>query len=76
MNTPISMTQTRTMSLVESLTNVAVGYALAILTQIIVFPIFSIEVSVSQNLTIALIFTVVSVLRSYVLRRVFNRGKR
>ncbi len=70
------MTQSRAMSLVESLTNVIVGYGLAVLTQIIVFPIFSIEVSVSQNLAIALIFTVVSIVRSYALRRLFNGGKR
>ena len=64
--------QTRWMSLVESLTNIAVGYALAVLTQIAVFPIFGLQASLGENLLIGGIFTLISLLRSFVLRRVFN----
>ena len=74
------MRQTRRMSLVEALANVAVGYAVAVATQIAVFPHFGLETTMSENLAIGVIFTVVSIVRSYSLRRVFEiirmRGQR
>ncbi|MCB1381247.1 MAG: hypothetical protein KDK89_23180 [Alphaproteobacteria bacterium] len=66
------MKQSRLMSFVESLTNVAVGYGVAILTQIVVFPLFGLYTTLSQNLTLGALFTVVSVARSFALRRVFE----
>lgn len=68
--------QSRLMSLVESIANVAVGYGVATLTQIIVFPWFGLEVSMGEHLAIGGIFTVVSIVRSYGLRRLFNRRVR
>ncbi len=65
------MKQSRRMSVVESLVNVAVGYAIAVLTQIAVFPIFGLRVSLADNLVIGLVFTIVSIARSFALRRVF-----
>ena len=65
--------QSRWMSLVESLTNIAVGYGLAVLTQIVVFPLFGLQASLGENLLIGGIFTVVSLVRSFALRRIFNR---
>ena len=50
--------QTRWMSLVESSANVVVGYGLAVLTQILVFPIFGLQASVGENLLIGGVFTV------------------
>lgn len=64
--------QRRMTSLLESLINVAIGYSIAILTQIVVFPWFGIEASISDNLLIGAIFTVVSIGRSYLIRRLFN----
>ena len=64
--------QSRGMSLLESFANVAVGYVIAVGTQMLVFPLFGIHTSVSDDLLIGLIFTVVSIARSYTLRRVFN----
>ena len=61
------------MSLVESLANVVVGYGIAVATQVAVFPLFSLRASLSDNLAIGAIFTVVSIIRSYVLRRAFER---
>lgn len=66
--------QSRWMSLVEAVTNILVGYGLAILTQIIVFPMFGLYVSLGENLLIGATFTGVSLVRSYILRRVFNRA--
>lgn len=67
------MTQSRRLSLIEAIANVAVGYALAVITQIVVFPRFGLNVSLSDNLTIGGIFIGISLLRSYVLRRLFGK---
>ena len=64
--------QSRRMSLAESLTNVAVGFGLAVATQVVIFPWFGMEVDLSDNLTIGLIFTVISIARSFALRRAFE----
>jgi hypothetical protein len=66
------MKQSRLMSLVESLANVLVGYGVAVATQLAVFPLFGLAVTVTENLLIGLIFTVVSIVRSYALRRGFE----
>lgn len=66
------MRQSRRMSFLESLTNVAVGYGVAVTAQIAVFPLFGLEVSLSDNLVIGAIFTGISILRSYTLRRIFE----
>ena len=49
-----------------------VGYGLAVLTQIALFPLFGVHASLRDNLAIGLAFTVVSFGRSLLLRRVFN----
>ena len=67
------MTQSRRLSLVEAITNVAVGYVLAVITQIMVFPWFGIHPSLGENLAIGSIFTGISLVRSYALRRLFER---
>jgi hypothetical protein len=66
------MKQSRLMSLIEALINVAVGFGLAVLTQMMIFPLFGLAVSLGQNLQIGAIFTAVSILRSYTLRRLFE----
>jgi uncharacterized protein (DUF2062 family) len=67
------MTQSRWMSLSESAANVVVGYALAVGTQIVVFPVFGIHVALGDQLAIGLAFTGISLIRAYVLRRLFER---
>jgi hypothetical protein len=64
------------MSLVEAVTNVAVGYGLALATQIVVFPWFGLHPSLRENLTISCLFTGISLLRSFALRRLFEAMKR
>lgn len=66
------MKQSRLMSAVESMTQVAVGYGIAFGVLVVVFPWFNIDLVLSQQAEIAGIFTVVSVLRSYFLRRIFE----
>ena len=67
------MTQSRTMSAAESVANVVIGYGIALATQVVVFDALKIPVSLGQNLWIGVVFTVVSLIRSYLLRRVFNQ---
>ena len=61
------------MSLVEAVANVVIGYAIAIATQVVVFPIFGIHITLADDLAIGLVFLLVSLIRSYMLRRVFER---
>lgn len=60
------------MSLMESLANVAIGFGIAVLSQVAFFPLFGIHANLSQNVMIGLIFTIVSIARSYALRRIFE----
>ena len=60
------------MSLVESIANVIVGYGVAVVTQILIFPIFGLHTTLAQNLKMGAIFSFVSIARSFALRRLFE----
>jgi hypothetical protein len=47
------MAQSRTMSLVESITNVLAGFGVAVATQIAVFPLFGLRTTLAANLAMA-----------------------
>lgn len=64
--------QTRLQSLFEALANIVLGYGVALGAQLLVFPLFSIHIPLSSNIAIGMIFTLVSLVRSYLLRRLFN----
>jgi hypothetical protein len=64
--------QTRLQSGIEACANVLVGYRVALASQLALFPLFDIHIPFSANLWIGLWFTVISLGRSYVLRRWFN----
>ena len=64
--------QSRAMSAVEAVTNVFVGYGIAVVTQVLVFPLFGLTAPLGDNLLLGMVFTAVSLIRSYALRRVFN----
>ena len=64
--------QSRRMSLIEAVTNVALGYVLAVATQILVFPWFGLHASLGDNLVLGAVFTAISLVRSYALRRFFE----
>jgi hypothetical protein len=64
------------MSMLEAVANVAVGYGIAVATQAVVFPLFGLQASLSDNLFIGGVFTVVSIARSYCLRRLFEALRR
>jgi membrane protein implicated in regulation of membrane protease activity len=65
--------QSRLHSLAESIINIVIGYVVAILAQLLIFPWFGIHIPMSDNLLIGVCFTVVSLIRSYLVRRWFNK---
>ncbi len=67
------MSQSRTMSAVESVANVAIGYGVAVVSQIAIFPLFGVHLPLAENMAIGGYFTVISLARSYVIRRLFVR---
>lgn len=63
------------MSLLEAAANVVIGYVLAVMTQIAVFPLFGVWPTLKENLAIGAVFTGVSLLRSYCVRRAFENWR-
>lgn len=66
------MKQSKSMSMVESVVNVAVGFGISLGAQIVFLPMLGVTVSMTQNFIFALIMTAISIARSYLLRRVFE----
>ena len=60
-------------SLLESATNIVVGYTINMLANFVIFPLWGWHITLRQNIEIGVIYTVISLLRSYCLRRIFNR---
>ena len=71
--TSLSRGQTRTASAVEAVANVLVGYFVALASPLVIFAAYGVHLSLGQNAMIGVWFTLVSLVRSYVLRRLFNR---
>ncbi len=67
------MEQTKLGSLIEALMNIAIGYVVALASQLLIFPMVGIHVSLSTNIEIGLWFTAISLIRSYIIRRWFNK---
>ena len=68
------MNDTRTKSLVESIFNITVGISVAFVSSLIVLPYFGMPFSYASFGWISLIFTLISLVRSYVSRRLFVHG--
>jgi hypothetical protein len=65
--------QSRRHSVAESMINIAIGYVVSLAAQCAIFPLFGIHTSLGENALIGAAFTVVSLVRSYALRRVFTK---
>lgn len=68
------MAQSKSRSWKEAWTNIAIGYIINFVANLIVFPAFGYEISITDNIVIGLVFTVISVCRQYIVRRYFNKG--
>ena len=67
------MSQSRRHSVLEAAANVLVGWLVAVAVQLICFPVLGLQATVAQNALLGAIFTAVSLVRSYLLRRAFAR---
>lgn len=67
--------QSRKHSLIESTTNTIVGFIVSLLIQLAIYPAMGIPVRFSQNIIITFVFTISSILRGYLIRRIFNKQK-
>ena len=65
--------QTKKHSFTEAIANVVVGFFVSIVGQLLIFPLVGIPANWHQNLQIAGLFTILSILRTYLLRRYFNK---
>jgi hypothetical protein len=65
--------QSRRISLVKSAANVVVGYAISVGATKMILPAFGYAVSTHDAFGIGAIFTFISLVRSFALRRIFNR---
>jgi hypothetical protein len=64
--------QSRRQSMAETVASVAIGYVVALLSQLAIFPVFGLEVTLTDNLLIGAWFTIISIIRGYYVRRFFN----
>jgi hypothetical protein len=64
--------QTPLWSLIEAIASTWIGFIVAVLANHFILPLFGYPVTVSHSLQIGLIFTVISFIRGYWVRRVFN----
>ncbi|WP_199287711.1 DUF7220 family protein [Pseudotamlana carrageenivorans] len=67
------MTQTKTQSLIEAITNTVVDFGISLATTFVIFPLLGIATTPSKNLLITLFFTAISIVCGYVIRRWFNQ---
>ncbi len=67
------MSQSRKMSLGETITQVTLGYAVAVVSQLVIYPRYDMDVSFTDQLEIAGWFVLISICRSYSIRRLFNK---
>jgi hypothetical protein len=63
------------MSMIEVATNIVIGLVVSFISQIAIFKLYDIHISVTQNIEITIWFTVISIIRSYLIRRWFNSMK-
>lgn len=64
--------QNKKISLLEATINTISGLVVSFIIQLIIYPVMDIPVRIEQNIIITLIFTIASIIRSYIIRRIFN----
>lgn len=64
--------QSRKHSLIETLVGVAIGFAVSMCLSVVVYPMFGHSFSLGQNVWFTVIFTIASIARGYLVRRLFN----
>ncbi len=67
------MRQNKRKSLIETLVQTVLGLFVSFIIQIFIYPILDIPVTINQNIIITIVFFIASVLRGYLIRRIFNK---
>ncbi len=68
--------QSKLGSLAEASINVAIGFCVSVAVGRFAYPLFGYEVTLMDNASLTVVFTVTSMARSYIIRRLFNRRER
>lgn len=68
--------QSKGRSLKEALASTAIGFGISYIANIVVLNAFALPVGPGKALYISVIFTMISVVRGYLVRRYFNKGDR
>lgn len=68
--------QTKLMSIIEAVSNTVIGLVTSFCIQLVIYPALNITVTISQNALITLVFFIASIVRGYVVRRMFNQIKK
>ena len=65
--------QSKRKSLIESITQTVVGLVISFVIQLVIYPLLNIPVTLNQNLIITAVFFIASIIRGYVIRRIFTK---
>ena len=68
--------QSKRESMIETLTNVSIGWFISFIANMLVLPLFGYNINLTDGLLISIIFTIISIVRGYVVRRWFNSKER
>jgi len=67
------MKQSKFHSFMESCITVGSGMIVALAIQLLIFPLYDIDITMFENIQLVIIFTTTSIIRVYIVRRCFNR---
>ena len=65
--------QSKLDSFIEAWLNVLIGFGISVLANFVIFPLVGIGASTTQIITVGIFMTLVSVARSYLVRRFANK---
>ena len=68
--------QSKKESMVETLTNVGIGWFISFIANMLVLPLFGYNINLTDGVLISIIFTIISIVRGYLIRRFFNSKER
>lgn len=68
--------QSKRESMIETLTNVGIGWFVSFIANMLVLPLFDYNINLTDGVLISIIFTIISIVRGYLIRRFFNSKER
>jgi len=60
-------------SFIEAVSGTVIGLITSFIIQVVIYPLLNIPVTIGQNIIITTVFFAVSVIRGYLVRRLFNK---